>query len=131
MVRSDESIFFIRDDELSQVLSQQQSWTDVFSNASMLLIDDIDASLNDDNISNALGNMIDAALNMNVHVVVSSNSLPDDWPASKLWNLLRTGVKTILNRVGAGSLMLYARHLAMQKNIILTDEQLALIVTNG
>ena len=33
-----------------------------------------------------------------------------------LWNLLRTGVKTILNRVGAGSLMLYARHLAMQKN---------------
>ena len=131
MVRSDESIFFIRDDELSQVLSQQQSWTDVFSNASMLLIDDIDASLNDDNISNALGNMIDTALNMNVHVVVSSNSLPDDWPASKLWNLLRTGVKTILNRVGAGSLMLYARHLAMQKNIILTDEQLALIVTNG
>ena len=30
MVRSDESIFFIRDEELSQVLSQQQSWTDVF-----------------------------------------------------------------------------------------------------
>ncbi|MED5308997.1 MAG: hypothetical protein VYA95_06565, partial [Candidatus Thermoplasmatota archaeon] len=131
MVRSDKSIFFIRGDELSQVLSQQNSWTDVFSNASMLLIDDIDASLNEDKISNALGNMIDAALNMNVHVVVSSNSLPDDWPASKLWNLLRTGVKTILNRVGAGSLMLYARHLAMQKNLILTDEQLALIVTDG
>ena len=131
MVRSDKSIFFIRGDELSQVLSQQNSWADVFSNASMLLIDDIDASLNEDKISNALGNMIDTALNMNVHVVVSSNSLPDDWPASKLWNLLRTGVKTILNRVGAGSLMLYARHLAMQKSLILSDEQLALIVTDG
>lgn len=131
MVRSDKSIFFIHGDELSQALSQQNSWADIFSNASMLLIDDIDASLNDDNISNALGNMIDTALNMNVHVVVSSNSLPDDWPASKLWNLLRTGVKTILNRVGAGSLMLYARHLAMQKSLILTDEQLALIVTDG
>ncbi|DAC53504.1 MAG TPA: ATP-binding protein, partial [Candidatus Poseidoniaceae archaeon] len=131
MVRNDKSIFFIRGDELPQVLSQHNSWTDVFSNASMLLIDDIDASLNDDKISNSLGNMLDTALNMNVHVVVSSNSLPDEWPASNLWDLLRTGVKTILNRVGAGSLMLYARHLAMQKNLILTDEQLALIVTDG
>ena len=75
--------------------------------------------------------MIDAALNMNVHVVISSKSSPDSWPASKLWNLLRSGVKTIINPVGAGSLMLYARRLAMEKSIVLSDEQLALIVTSG
>ena len=97
----------------------------------MLLIDDIDLSLETDEISNALGSMIDTALNMNVHVVVSSRSSPDSWPASKLWDLLRSGVKTIINPVGAGSLLLYARRLAMQRSIVLNDEQLALIVTSG
>ena len=58
-------------------------------------------------------------------------SSPDSWPASKLWDLLRSGVKTIINPVGAGSLLLYARRLAMQKSIVLNDEQLALIVTSG
>ncbi|MEC7178182.1 MAG: DnaA/Hda family protein [Candidatus Thermoplasmatota archaeon] len=131
MLRNDQSIFFVRGDELSMVLAQEQSWTDVFSNSSLLLIDDIDLSLESDEISNALGAMIDSALNMNVHVVVSSKSSPDSWPASKLWDLLRSGVKTIINPVGAGSLLLYARRLAMQKSIVLSDEQLALIVTSG
>ena len=131
MVRSDHSIYFIRGDELSQVLSQQHSWTDVFSQSSLLLIDDIDMCLETSDVSNALGTMIDTALNMNVHVVISSKSSPDSWPASKLWNLLRSGVKTIVNTVGAGSLMLYARRLAMHKSIVLSDEQLALIVTTG
>ena len=131
ILRNDQSIFFVRGDELSMVLAQEQSWTDVFSNSSMLLIDDIDLSLESDEISNALGAMVDSALNMNVHVVVSSKSSPDSWPASKLWDLLRSGVKTIINPVGAGSLLLYARRLAMQKSIVLSDEQLALIVTSG
>ena len=131
ILRNDQSIYFVRGDELSMVLAQEQSWTDVFSNSSLLLIDDIDLSLESDEISNALGAMIDSALNMNVHVVVSSKSSPDSWPASKLWDLLRSGVKTIINPVGAGSLLLYARRLAMQKSIVLSDEQLALIVTSG
>ena len=131
MVRNEQSVYFVRGDELSPVLLQQQSWTDVFSNSSLLLIDDIDFSVESNDVSNALGGMIDAALNMNVHVVVSSKTSPDEWPASKLWDLLRTGVKTIISSVGAGSLMLYARRLAMQKSIVLSDEQLALIVTSG
>ena len=131
MARSDRSIYFVRGDELSQVLSQEHSWTDVFSQSSLLLIDDIDMCLEASDVSNALGTMIDTALNMNVHVVISSKSSPDSWPASKLWNLLRSGVKTIVNTVGAGSLMLYARRLAMQKSIVLSDDQLALIVTTG
>ncbi len=131
IVSNEQSVYFVRGDELSQVLQQQQSWTDVFSNSSLLLIDDIDMSVESNDVSNALGGMIDAALNMNVHVVVSSKTSPDEWPASKLWNLLRTGVRTVISSVGAGSLMLYARRLAMQKSIVLNDEQLALIVTSG
>ena len=85
----------------------------------MILIDDIDASLHDDNIANKLGTMLEAAINMNVHVVVSAKSLPTEWPASRLWDLLRSGVKTILTPVGAGSLMRYARNLAINKSCLL------------
>ena len=87
------------------------SRSDVFASASMLIIDDNDAALQDDAIANKFGEIIDIALNMNVHVIVSSQSVPDDWPASRVWDLLRNGVKTILNPPGAGSLMLYARGL--------------------
>ena len=60
-------------------------------------------------LANTWGNIIDLALNMNVHVIVSSTTMPQGWPATKLWDLLRTGVKTILGAVGIGSLMLYSR----------------------
>lgn len=131
LLHSDVAPLFVRKDELPHILTQQQTWTDVFTQTSMILIDDIDASLHDDNIANKLGTMLEAAINMNVHVVVSAKSLPTEWPASRLWDLLRSGVKTILTPVGAGSLMRYARNLAINKSIALTDDQLALIVTSG
>ena len=131
LLTCEQDIFSINRDEFSKVMSFEHSWSDVFASASMLIIDDIDATLEDDAIANKFGEIIDIALNMNVHVIVSSQSVPDDWPASRVWDLLRNGVKTILNPPGAGSLMLYARGLAINKSIILTDEQLALIVTNG
>ena len=68
---------------------------------------------------------------MNVHVIVSSTTMPQGWPATKLWDLLRTGVKTILGAVGIGSLMLYSRNLTLQRSMVLNDEQLALVVRYG
>ncbi len=129
LIRNDHLIYYVHGGELTEILSQQCDWTEVFSPASMLIIDDIDSILLDDEVANKWGTVIDVALNMNAHVIVSSKSLPDNWPASRLWDVLRSGVKTILNPVGVGSLMLYARSLAVRKSMVLTDEQLALIAT--
>lgn len=126
-----QEVYTIHRDELTKILSFGHSWSDVFAHASMLIVDDIDAASDDEAIANALGNIIDTALNMNVHVIASSRSMPDSWPASKLWDILRSGVKTILSQPGAGSLLSYARNLAVKKSVVLTDEQLALIVTHG
>ena len=131
LLTCNQDVYTIHRDELNKVLSFEHSWSDVFAHASMLIIDDIDAVAGDEAIANILGNVINTALNMNVHVIVSSQSMPDDWPASRLWDILRSGVKTILSQPGAGSLMSYARNLAVNKSVVLTDEQLALIVTHG
>ena len=131
MVSNEQSIYFVRANELPFALSENHNWTDILSQASMLIIDDIDHSLKNDELANNWGNIIDLALNMNVHVIVSSTTMPQGWPATKLWDLLRTGVKTILSAVGIGSLMLYSRSLTLQKSMVLNDEQLALVVTYG
>ena len=126
-----QDVYTIHRDELNKIMSFDHSWSDVFAHASMLIIDDIDAAVDDEAIANILGNVIDTALNMNVHVIVTSRIMLDNWPASKLWDILRSGVRTILSQPGAGSLMSYARNLAVNKSVVLTDEQLSLIVTHG
>ncbi len=131
LVTSDSKIYMIRGEELSAIKSLETNWSDVFSHCKMLLIDDIDVILADEIIGQKLGRMIDYALNLNVHVIVTTNSHLDEWPASSLWDVLRGGVKTLISPVGAGSLMLYARQLSIAKNLILNDEQLAMIVTHG
>ena len=131
MVSNEQSTYFVRANELPLALSENHNWTDILSQASMLIIDDIDHSLKNDKVANTWGNIIDLALNMNVRVIVSSTTMPQGWPATKLWDLLRTGVKTILGTVGIGSLMLYSRSLTLQKSMMLNDEQLALVVRYG
>ena len=79
-------------------LSENHNWTDILSQASMLIIDDIDHSLKND-VANTWGNIIDLALNMNVHVIVSSTTMPQrvaskvvgfvtDWCENNSWVLL-------------------------------------------
>ena len=131
LLRNDGPVYFIRGDDLSEILAVENTWSDVFDNCVMLLIDDIDLILSDQEVANHVGRMLDYALNMKVHVVVTARSSPEDWPASSLWDILRGGVRSILSRVGAGSLMLYARKLSNERNLMLSDEQLALIVTDG
>jgi len=131
LLRNEGPVYFLRGDDLTEILDVENTWSDVFANCVMLLIDDIDLILSDQEVANHVGRMLDYALNMNVHVVVTARSSPEDWPASSLWDILRGGVRSILGRVGAGSLMLFARKLSNERNLMLSDEQLALIVTDG
>jgi len=131
LLRSEGDVYLLRGDELSNVKTLENNWRDAFTNCTMLLIDDVDVALNDEELANKVGQFIDYALNLNVHIVVTTSESPETWPASKLWEVMRGGVRTIINPPGAGSLMLYARQLSMLKNLVLDDSQLAVIVTDG
>lgn len=130
LAQHDGKVFFLNGSELESLESLPGNWQDAFSSARLLLVDDIDAIVNNANISNLIGQLVDYALNMNVTVVMTSKILPDKWAASKLWDICRSSAKSILTKPGASSLLIYARRLAMQYNLILDDSQLAALVTH-
>ena len=123
-------VFFLNGSELENLTILPENWQDAFSSARLLLIDDIDAIVSNASVSNLIGQLVDYAVNMNVTVVLASKILPDKWVASRLWEICRSSAKSILTKPGANSLMIYARKLAMQSNLILDDSQLAALVTH-
>ena len=110
--------------ELENLTILPENWQDAFSSARLLLIDDIDTIVQNASLSNRIGQLVDYAVNMNVTVVLTSKILPDKWVASRLWDICRSSAKSIMTRPGASKLMIYARKLALQSNLILDDSQL-------
>ena len=131
MVSNERSTYFVRANELPFALSENHNWTDILSQASMLIIDDIDHSLESDDVANTWGNIIVLAPNMNVHVIVSSTTMPQGWLAGKVVGFVTDWRENNLSAVGIGSLMLYSRNLTLQRSMVLNDEQLALVVRYG
>ena len=124
------NVFFVNGSELENLTILPENWQDAFSSARLLLIDDIDTIVQNASLSNLIGQLVDYAVNMNVTVVLTSKILPDKWVASRLWDICRSSAKSIMTKPGASSLMIYARKLALQSNLILDDSQLAALVTH-
>jgi chromosomal replication initiation ATPase DnaA len=130
LLRHEGHVFLLSGTELEQLESLPKGWQESLVGCSLLAIDDVDMIAENKNLANSIGKMIDYALNLNVHVVLSSSCSPSEWPASRLWDLCRGSVQTIIKQPSAGSLMLFARRKAIELNIVLDDSQLATLVTH-
>ena len=128
--RHEGHVFLLSGVELEQLDSLPDGWQESLVGCSLLAIDDIDMIAENKTLANLIGKMINYALNLSVHVVLSSSCSPSEWPASSLWDLCRGSVQTIVKQPSAGSLMLFARRKAIELNIILDDSQLATLVTH-
>ena len=62
LLRNDGPVYFIRGDDLSEILAVENTWSDVFANCVMLLIDDIDLISSDQEVANHVGRMLDLSL---------------------------------------------------------------------
>lgn len=130
LLRHEGHVFLLSGTELEQLESLPSGWQESLVGCSLLAIDDVDMIAENKSLANSIGKMIDYALNLNVHVVLSSSCSPSEWPASRLWDLCRGSVQTIIKQPSAGSLMLFARRKAIELNIVLDDSQLATLVTH-
>jgi chromosomal replication initiation ATPase DnaA len=130
LLRHEGHVFLLSGTELEQLESLPAGWQESLVGCSLLAIDDVDMIAENKSLANSIGKMIDYALNLNVHVVLSSSCSPSEWPASRLWDLCRGSVQTIIKQPSAGSLMLFARRKAIELNIVLDDSQLATLVTH-
>tara|TARA_B110000444_G_scaffold126707_1_gene119252 strand:+ start:70752 stop:72782 length:2031 start_codon:yes stop_codon:yes gene_type:complete len=108
-----------------------EGWQDTLVNARLLAIDDIHECADNADLAHELGTMLDYALNMGVHVLLTSNSHPEIWPTSRLWELTRHAASVNMEPPKQASMILYARSLAQKRSFLFNDGQLASIVLQG
>ena len=126
--RQEGNVYLLSTPDLSGLERLPDGWQDTLVNARLLAIDDLHEHAMSPELAHELGTMLDYALNMGVHVLLSSNSEPDVWPASRLWELTRHAASVHLETPKPASMVLYARNLAQKKSLMLDDGQLTSIV---
>lgn len=126
--RQEGNVYLLSTADLSGLERLPEGWQDTLVNARLLAIDDLHEHAKNPELAHELGTMLDYALNMGVHVILSSNSEPDVWPASRLWELTRHAASVHLNTPKSASMVLYARNLAQKKGLMMNDGQLASMV---
>ena len=126
--RQEGNVYMLTSAELAGLERLPDGWQDTLVNARLLAIDDIDSNVDHPELAHEIGLMIDYALNLGVHVLLTSKSTPDDWPTSRLWELTRHAASVHLEIPQSSSMMLYARHLAIKKGLMMNDSQLASLV---
>ena len=126
--RQEGNVYLLSVADLSGLQRLPEGWQDTLVNARLLAIDDLHEHAKNPELAHELGTMLDYALNMGVHILLSSNSEPDDWPASRLWELTRNAASVHLDTPKPASMILYARNLAQKKGFMMDDGQLASIV---
>ena len=126
--RQEGGVFLLSASDFAGMSQLPNGWQDTLVNARLLAIDDIHECADNADLAHEIGTMLDYALNMGVHVLLSSNSEPETWPTSRLWELTRHAAAVHIGSPKVASMILYARSLAQKKGFIFDDAQLKSIV---
>lgn len=126
--RQEGGVYLLSATDFSGMSQLPIGWQDTLVNARLLAIDDIHECADNADLAHEIGTMLDYALNMGVHVVLSSQSEPETWPTSRLWELLRHAAAVHIGKPKVASMILYARSLAHKKGFMFDDAQLKSIV---
>ena len=129
--RQEGDVFLLTAGDITQLERLPNGWQDALSQARLLAIDDAHLIADHPSAATLLGTMVDYALNVGVHVVITSSIDPERWPASRLWELVRNAAKVIMKPPQATSMVLFARQLALRRSLMLDDGQLASIVLHN
>jgi hypothetical protein len=122
-------VFLISAVDLIGMETLPANWQEALIGASLLAIDDAHIIAEDELLANQIGQMIDHAINLGVHVILTSLDSPDEWPSSRLWDICRNSAQTVIQNPTASSLVMFTRRLAGSRNLMLDDGQMASIVT--
>lgn len=126
--RQEGGVYLLSASDFAGMTQLPNGWQDSLVNARLLAIDDIHECADNADLAHEIGTMLDYALNMGVHVLLSSNSEPETWPTSRLWELTRHAAAVHIGSPKVASMILYARSLAQKKGFIFDDAQLKSIV---
>ena len=103
----------------------ENEWQDALSGATALVIDDVHEFGQDSEWAHQLGILLDHALNLGVQIVAGGRTHPDDFPPSRLKEVLRNASAVLLTVPSVASLMAYGSWRCAQRNLLLNDVHLA------
>ena len=126
--RQEGNVYVLSAADLSGLNRLPEGWQDTLVNARLLAIDDLHEHINNSELAHELGTMLDYALNMGIHILLTSNTDPENWPTSRLWELTRNAASVHLATPKPASMVLYARSLSQKKGFMMDDGQLASMV---
>tara|TARA_A100001037_G_C15042131_1_gene586002 strand:+ start:52 stop:1098 length:1047 start_codon:yes stop_codon:yes gene_type:complete len=109
--------------------SLPDGWQDAVAHANLIAIDDL--HLADERIATELGMMIDYALNMGVQVIATSRVDSNEWPARRLWEVMRSATSVWIRKPSHSSLITHLRRNAGGRALLLDDAMIARIVKHG
>lgn len=126
--RQEGDVFLLGSGDIEQLEHLPNGWQEAIAHARLLAIDDAHLMADSPTAAGLLGTMVDYALNMGVHVILSTTIEPERWPASRLWDLVKNAAAVRIHLPKPTSMVLYARQLALKRSLMLDDGQLASIV---
>lgn len=126
--RQEGDVFLLGSADIQHLDQLPAGWQEAIAQARLLAIDDAHLMADHPTAASLLGTMVDYALNMGVHVVLSTTIEPERWPASRLWDLVKNAAAVRIQAPKPTSMVLYARQLALKRSLMLDDGQLASIV---
>ena len=103
----------------------ENEWQDALSGATALVIDDVHEFGQDSEWAHQLGILLDHALNLGVQIVAGGRTHPDDFPPSRLKEVLSNASAVLLTVPSVASLMAYGSWRCAQRNLLLNDVHLA------
>ena len=109
--------------------SLPNGWQDAVAHASLIAIDDL--HLADERVATELGMLIDYALNLGVQIIATSRVESNEWPARRLWEVMRSATSVWINKPSSSSLITHLRRNTSGRSLLLDDSMLARIVNHS
>ena len=109
--------------------SLPDGWQDAVAHANLIAIDDL--HLADERIATELGMLIDYALNLGVQIIATSRVDSNEWPARRLWEVMRSATSVWIRKPTYSSLITHLRRNAGGRALLLDDAMIARIVKHG
>ncbi|MBG46478.1 MAG: hypothetical protein CMB76_08205 [Euryarchaeota archaeon] len=109
--------------------SLPDGWQDAVAHANLIAIDDL--HLADERIATELGLMIDYALNLGVQIIATSRVDSNEWPARRLWEVMRSATSIWIRKPSSTSLITHLRRNTSGRALLLDDAMIARIVKHG
>ena len=109
--------------------SLPDGWQDAVAHASLIAIDDL--HLADERIATELGLLIDYALNLGVQIIATSRVESNEWPARRLWEVMRSATSVWIDKPSSSSLITHLRRNTSGRSLLLDDSMLARIVSHS